>query len=256
MVAWRAMTCGPALPTDPSALSALSALSDAAQVGLWLCVLAGGLAFCVGLRRAGLATTYVRDLLHIGAGVWAFGLRLWHGARAPIAITLAAVLALALVPRVAPRLRALARFRDAVSAGDERFAGLVLYAASFCAFTVLGSLGSFGSFETQPAAAAALLALALGDGVGGLVGRRFGRLRYRVPGAKEKSLEGSVTVALFTALALLAVGGWYGRPFGVGAIVVASLAASAAEAIAPRASDNVLLPAAVFAALSALRLRG
>ena len=109
MVAWRAMTCGPALPTDPSALSALSALSDAAQVGLWLCVLAGGLAFCVGLRRAGLATTYVRDLLHIGAGVWAFGLRLWHGARAPIAITLAAVLALALVPRVAPRLRALAR---------------------------------------------------------------------------------------------------------------------------------------------------
>lgn len=235
-----------------SELASLASLGDGAQAAAWLGVLGAGLAFCVGVRRAGVPTTYVRDLLHVGAGIWAFGLRLWHGRAVPIAITLVAVIALALLPRAASRVRALARFRDAVSSQDERFGGLVRYAASFCAFTALAFLdrhSTSAASAANAASAAALAALALGDGVGGLVGRRFGRVRYRVPWAKEKSLEGSLAVAVFSALALVAVGAWYGRPFGVAAIVVASLAAAAAEAIAPRASDNVLLPAAVWCVL-------
>jgi dolichol kinase len=198
----------------------------------------------------------VRDLLHVGAGVWAFGLRLWHRPTAPIAITVAALVSLALLPRAASRVRVLARFRDAVSSQDERFGGLVLYAASFCAFTALAVLDEAPTTAASGAAAAALAALALGDGVGGLVGRRFGRVRYRVPWAKEKSLEGSAAVAAFVALALVAVGAWYDRPFGLVSILVASLAAAVAEAIAPRASDNVLLPAVVWGVLRVLRVLG
>lgn len=234
------------LAAPSQALSGLGSLGDGAQAAAWLGILGAGLAFCVGVRRAGVPTTYVRDLLHVGAGVWAFGLPLWHRPAAPIAITLAAAVSLALLPRAAASVRVLARFRDAVSSQDERFGGLVLYAASFCVFTALAFVGAA---PASAAAAAALAALALGDGVGGLVGRRLGRVRYRVPWAKEKSLEGSLAVAVFAAVALLAVGAWYGRPFGLAAIVAASLAAAAAEAIAPRASDNVLLPAAVWGVL-------
>lgn len=221
----------------------MSPPSDLAQLGVWLGILAAGLLVCVALRRAGLATTYVRDLLHVGAGVWVFGLRLWHGSLAPLAITAAAPLALAAVPWAAARARPLARFRDAVSDGDERFSGLVLYAASFAIFTALARL------DRPVPAAAALLALALGDGLGGLVGRRFGRTRFRVPGAKQKSLEGSAAVALFAAVAIVVVARWHGAGVGAPAVVVAALAAAVVEAIAPRASDNVLLPAAVWGAL-------
>jgi dolichol kinase len=217
--------------------------SDAVQIGLWLAILAGGLLVCVALKRAGLATTYVRDLLHVGAGVWAFGLRLWRASWAPIGITVFAVVTLAAVPRLASRVRGLARFRDAVSDGDERFSGLVLYALAFAIFTAVAR------FDRAFPAAAALLALALGDGLGGLVGRHLGRLRYRIPWAKPKTLEGSLGVALFAGLAVLALAWWHREALATSTLVAAAMFAALVEAAAPRASDNVLLPAAVWAVL-------
>ncbi len=120
----------------------------------------------------------------------------------------------------------------------------MLYTLSFCAFTAVG-------FLHRPfPAAAALLALALGDGIGGAVGLRFGRHRFRLPGAKPKSLEGTLAVALMAGVGISLAARCFHAPLSPGLLVASALLAAAVEAISPRASDNLLLPAAVWAALA------
>lgn len=220
-------------------------MTDGALVAVWLGILAGGLVACVALARAGVPMTSVRDLLHVGAGIWPLGWPWWSSAAAPCAVAAAGAAGVLLVPLLAPWLRAAAKVRDAISGGDERFEGVALYALSSAAFTAAG----FGL--ARGPAAAALLALALGDGLGGAIGHRFGRHRFRAPGAKSKSLEGTAAVALFAALGawlgLWAMGGGPMPPLWV--LAACGLAAAAVEAVSPRATDNLTLPAAVFALL-------
>ncbi len=213
---------------------------DGFQAALWTGILIFGLLVCLALHKAGLATTYVRDLLHVGGGAWVFGWPFWHSATAPICITVAATVGLLIVPAFAERIALLARLQQSVSGGDERWSGLTLYAASFASMTWLATRSSGFS------AAAALLALALGDGIGGAVGKRFGRHFFAAPGGKRKSVEGSAAVAIAAGL-----GGWIASAyFGAGArapvLIGIGLVAAAAEALAPRASDNVLVPAAIW----------
>jgi dolichol kinase len=215
-------------------------MADGFQAALWVALLAIALLGCIALRAMGLATTYVRDLLHVGAGAWVFGWPFWHSGAAPIAITLGASLGLLVVRPLSTRFRWLAGFQRSVSDEDERFGGLTFYALSFAAMTWL-------AFHSHPfPAAAALLALALGDGIGGAIGRRFGLHFFAVPGGKSKSLEGSAIVAIAAA-----VGGWvasayFGAATNPLAWIGIGLVASAAEALAPRGSDNLLLPGAVY----------
>lgn len=218
-------------------------MSDGALVAAWLGVLAGGLVVCVALARAGVPMTSVRDLLHVGAGIWPLGWSAWSSAAAPCAVAAAGAAAVLLVPQLALRLPVAAKVRDAISSGDERFEGVALYAIASAAFTAAGFALARGP------AAAALLALALGDGLGGAIGRRYGRRRFQAPFAKAKSLEGTVAVALFGAL-----GAWLGLWATGGSaplwtIAIAGGVAAAAEALSPRATDNLTVPAAVFALL-------
>lgn len=216
-------------------------IADLVQGALWCGLLAALVIACVGLRAVGIGRTYVRDLLHVGAGVWILGWRAWRGAAVPMAITVAAVVGVALVPVAARRVRALRAFRDSVAGGDERWLGILLYTASFAIFTWTALHGAL-----LPSAAG-LASLALGDGVGGLVGRRWGRRYYRVPGGKRKSFEGSATVALFAAVGVVGAALWLGLPITAGVVAVAALTAAVVEALAPRSSDNLLIPVAVFA---------
>jgi dolichol kinase len=215
-------------------------MADGFQAAVWVALLAFALLGCIGLRAIGLATTYVRDLLHVGAGAWVFGWPFWHSGAAPKAITIAASLGLLTVPPLSARVRLLAGFQRSVSDENEPFGGLTFYALSFAAMTWLAF-----RFDPFPAAAA-LLALALGDGIGGAIGRRFGLHFFAVPGGKLKSLEGSAAVAIAAGL-----GGWIASAyFGAAAhplvVIGIGLVASAAEALAPRGSDNLLLPTAVY----------
>jgi dolichol kinase len=214
-------------------------VSDVAQLAAWLAILGGGLACCVLLHRVGVATTYVRDLLHVGAGVWVVGWPFWNDRRWPIAITVAAAVGIWLVPRV----RSLGGFRSAVSNADERWLGLSLYTVSFAAFTVLGLTAH------RAEAGAALWALTLGDGLGGAVGRRFGRHFFSVPGGKKKSWEGTLAVGVFAAAGAWLAALWLG---GVPRPIAAGLTAAAAEALAPRSTDNLTVPAAVYLVLRGL----
>jgi dolichol kinase len=155
------------------------------------------------------------------------------------------------VPLLGRRLEAARSLERAVSGEGETWAGLVLYGLSAAVFTAAGLLGK-SSFP----AAAALLALALGDGVGGLVGRLRGRHRYRVPWAKTKSVEGTVVVAAFAALGAALAAFAFGVPVSVGRLVGAGLAAAVAESVAPRATDNLLVPLAVWLAMGGLESAG
>jgi phytol kinase len=217
-------------------------VNDLGLALLWSSVLASGIAGAVMLHQFGLAATHVRDLLHVGAGVWVIGWPWWQGASVPIAIVVLTALVVAAVPTI--RLRPAARLRGAVTGGDERWGGLVLYTASYAIWTAVGLLG-----DPLPAAAA-LLALSLGDGIGGAVGRRFGRHHFRAPGGKRKSVEGSLTVAVMAMAGAMLAAAVLGGSLGTARILFAGVVATTAEAAAPRGTDNAVVPACVWLALA------
>jgi phytol kinase len=217
-------------------------MTDLAWTGLWLAILGGGVGAAMIVRALGLPTIYVRDLLHVGAGVWVLGWTAWNGVLAPVAIVAAAVVGLALVPALASRIRLVARFEHAVSNGDETWRGLVLYGYAFLLLTAIGLV-------TDPfPAAAGLLALSLGDGIGGAVGRAFGGHTYATPWGKRKSLEGSIAVGLAAAAGVQLAAYLFDADPGAAAIAALGALAAVVEAIAPRSGDNLLVPTAVWAA--------
>ena len=215
-------------------------MTDLALAAGWLGVLALGLGGCVALRALGVAATYVRDLLHIGTGIWVLGWPLWHAPTLPVAIVVATATAVALVPTLAPHQRWLARVEHSVTGDDEHWRGLQLYTLAYALLTTAAV------WRPLPAAAA-LLALSLGDGLGGAVGRRFGRHPFQAPGGKPKSVEGSLVVALGATAGVLVAAWRVGVPVGPATAVGLGVVAAVAEALAPRGTDNVILPGAVWA---------
>lgn len=219
-------------------------MTDLVLAIIWAGVLGGGIVSVVVLRRMGVPTTYTRDLLHVGAGTWVVGWPWWHGRVAPLAIVWGSCLLMALAPAAAQRLQPAARFRRSVAGGDEAFGGLVVYTLSFAVLTTLGLTAEPFPAAAFPAAAG-LLALALGDGFGGLVGRRWGRHRYTAAG-KQKSVEGSVAVAVFAAVGVAGAAAWFGADIPVWQIAVLGAGAAVAEGLAPRGTDNAAVPATVW----------
>ena len=220
-------------------------MTDGWLAAIWVLVLAAGFAVCVALRALGVPRTYLRDLLHVGVGIWPLGWPFWKSVTFPIAVAGAGLAVTLAVPLAGRRIAAAARLRDSVSGEDEQWRGLVLYAASAAALTCAGM------FTDPFPAAAGLLALALGDGIGGAVGRRFGRHRFALPFAKEKTVEGSAAVAVFAAIGVSLAARWFGAPVTWPWIAAAGAVGSLAEALSPRGTDNVIVPAAVWALLSA-----
>ena len=220
-------------------------VNDALLLAASGAAVAVGLASCVALVRLGMATTHVRDLLHVGAGVvWVMTWRWWSSPVVPVALVAVVAAGTALVPALARRSRAAASLMRSVASGDELWSGLTAYTFAVLVFTACG-------FFVEPvSAAAAIAALALGDGIGGAAGRRFGRVRYAVPWGKPKSLEGSLAVAVGAAAGAAAAAWWLGAPMAAWLAVAAGVVAALAEAAAPRAGDNLLVPAAVWMLLS------
>ncbi|RMG26939.1 MAG: hypothetical protein D6732_20680 [Methanobacteriota archaeon] len=91
----------------------------------------------------------------------------------------------------------------------------------------------------------AILSLAWGDGLAELVGRKFGRIKYRILG--DKTLEGSLTVFLVTFI-LGFFSFWAFNEITshvLLALLLASMVASLVEAVAIRVFDNLLIPLSV-----------
>lgn len=217
-------------------------MTDLALGGTWLVVLAAAFGVALVIRALGIASTYVRDMLHIGAGIWVIGWPWWHGTAVPIAIVGAVALGVAFVPTLARRSHFVERLQRCVTSDDEHWGGLVLYTIAYAIFTVIGvMLDPF-------AAGAALLALSLGDGIGGAVGRALGDHHYRAPGGKQKSFEGSLVVLLCAVIGALLASLLFATPLPLASAFVLGAVAAVTEAFSPRGTDNLLIPAAVYIA--------
>lgn len=119
--------------------------------------------------------------------------------------------------------------------------GLVLYAVSW---TII----AYFLFDDLLAASIAIAAMSFGDGMGELVGRRYGRIRY-VPG---RTLEGSAAVLVASFIGIIVLIWFYfdviGYPFGTQPAMIPLFAFAVAsfvtliEALTPGEVDNLVIP--------------
>ena len=185
-----------------------------------------------------------RKLVHIGAGMWVFGalalFDTWQIGILPFATFI-------LVNYLFYRYRVF----GAMDAADSP-PGTVYFAL---ALTLLFGLlwRPAGPLDRAPIAVAGAMALTWGDALAALVGRRWGRHRYRLR-ASGRSWEGSAVmfvasaVVMFLTLILLPGSSLspYAAPVGAGQALLAALlgagAAALAEAASPHGTDNLSVP--------------
>lgn len=195
-------------------------------------------------RSLGVAQELTRKLVHIGAGMWVFGVLAlfdtWQWGVLPFATFIGG-------NYLFYRQR---MFRSMDSANSTP--GTVYFAL---AITVLFALlwRPQGPTDRAAVAVAGAMALTWGDALAALVGQRYGWHRYKV-GRSTRSWEGSVAMLIATTLAIFLVltrlPGSALSPLGqpastitaLTAALAAALAATAAEAMAPHGSDNLSVP--------------
>lgn len=209
-------------------------------------------------RWRGYPQDFTRKIVHVGAGMWVFGVLAlfdtWYIGIIPFATFIG-------INYILWR----SKFLEAMDAPDSS-PGTVYFALSitllFLAFWRTGSPDDRGYI-----AAAGTMAMTWGDSMAAIVGRRFGRHTYTANGA-TLSYEGSAAMfgasAIAMFLTILLVPGSplapLTPPLATGTALVAALAAAAvatvAEALSPNGTDNLSVPllagATVFATVMAL----
>ncbi|MEM6252125.1 MAG: diacylglycerol/polyprenol kinase family protein [Cyanobacteria bacterium P01_D01_bin.156] len=201
------------------------------QVGtvlLWLGLIGGA---SEGARRLGYSPEITRKIVHIGAGhvillAWWFKLPAWLGVAASVLFA-----GVALISYQWPIL-------PGINSVGRRSWGTFFYAVSigvvmgWCwpqGYPYFGVIG--------------ILTMCWGDGLAALVGQRWGRHSYEIWG-EQKSLEGSLTMAMASALVVVAVlGGLQGLSLSL--LLVAfgvAIAATLLEAISKYGVDNLTVP--------------
>ncbi|MEM8529292.1 MAG: phosphatidate cytidylyltransferase [Chloroflexota bacterium] len=197
-------------------------------------------------RKIGVSAEITRKFVHIGAGMWVFGILLlfdrWQIGIIPFATFI-------IVNFV------IYRYRLAASLHDNRNSpGTVYFAA---VITLLFGLlwRPQDSVDFVPIAVAGVMALTWGDALAALVGRRFGQHIYRI-GQSTRSVEGSLTlfivacITIWGALQFLPDSSLApaAEPLSATQIVLATflgaLAATIAEAVSPHGTDNLSVPLA------------
>ncbi|MDF5706244.1 MAG: phosphatidate cytidylyltransferase [Nostoc sp. S4] len=198
-----------------------------------------------GLRRLfGVKPDLTRKVIHIGAGMWVFGVLLlfnrWEIGIIPFATFIG--------------LNYLFYRYRVISAMDTQDSspGTVYFAISV---TLLFGLlwRPNGPVDSAPIAVAGIMAMTWGDALAALIGRRFGQHKYQV-GNSVRSWEGSAamfvtsTAAIFLVLLLLPGSSLspLAMPLGLEwalltAIITATFA-TLAEAVSPHGTDNLSVP--------------
>lgn len=185
-----------------------------------------------------------RKFIHIGAGMWVFGVlvlfKRWEIGILPFATFI-------FLNYLLYRYRAIGAMDTADSSP-----GTVYFAASV---TLLFGLlwRPDGPIDHVPIAVAGVMAMTWGDALAALIGRRFGKHQYQV-GSAVRSWEGSAVmfVASMTAMFLvfLLLPGSSLSPYAEAlstdqALLLASVSAAfatLAEAVSPHGTDNLSVP--------------
>ncbi len=211
------------------------------QVGIvlaWLLIIGGA---SEGARRLGFGPEITRKIVHIGAGhvillAWWLMLPAWMGVSAAVIFA-----GIALVSYRLPIL-------PGINSVGRRSWGTFFYAVS------IGALMGWCWPQGYPYfGVIGILVMCWGDGLAALVGQRWGRHGYEVLGEK-KSWEGSLTMAIASALVVLAVlGGLQGVTWSLVVIALGvAIASTCLEAVSKYGIDNLTVP--IGAAAMALGL--
>ncbi|MFY9605201.1 MAG: phosphatidate cytidylyltransferase [Thermoplasmata archaeon] len=185
-----------------------------------------------------------RKLVHILTGGivffwWSFDSRL-------VMAGLAAFPFIPLLALATPRspVGALRRSPLGARASEGHPYGLVMYATSW---TII----AYALFGDLVAASIAIAAMSFGDGMGELIGRRFGKRQYM----PHRTVEGSLAVFLATLASIVVISWFYfdviGYAGGSAPALMLPFAASVAgfvalvEAVTPGSVDNLVIPMVV-----------
>lgn len=198
-----------------------------------------------GLRRLfGVKPDLTRKVIHIGAGMWAFGVLLlfknWEMGIIPFATFIG--------------LNYLFYRYRIIGAMDTQDSspGTVYFAISV---TLLFGLlwRPDGPVDSVAIAVAGIMAMTWGDALAALIGKRFGQHKYQV-GSSVRSWEGSAamfvasTVVIFLVLLLLpgSLLSPLAKPLSFGwallTAVITATFATLAEAVSPHGTDNLSVP--------------
>ncbi|MDH3365811.1 MAG: phosphatidate cytidylyltransferase [Thermoplasmata archaeon] len=137
-----------------------------------------------------------------------------------------------------------------VSAGEGHPYGLVMYAVSW---TII----AYAAFDHILAASIAIGSMSFGDGMGELIGRRFGKIEYM----SNRTVEGSLAVFGSVVLTVIVLVWFYCDVVGAASVrpddtLLFALAVGAfvscLEAVSPGRLDNLIVPLATGAYLALL----
>jgi phytol kinase len=185
-----------------------------------------------------------RKVIHIGAGMWVFGVLLlfnrWEIGIIPFATFIG-------LNYLFYRYRIIGAMDS-----EDSSPGTIYFAISV---TLLFGLlwRPDGPVDSAPIAVAGIMAMTWGDALAALIGKRFGQHKYQV-GNSVRSWEGSAAmfvasaVVIFLVLLLLPGSSLspLAKPFNLGwafftAIITATFA-TLAEAVSPHGTDNISVP--------------
>lgn len=195
-------------------------------------------------RFCGLQPDLTRKIIHVGAGMWVFGVLMlfdrWQSGIIPFATFI-------FLNYLFYRYRVFKAI-DTESSSP----GTVYFAISV---TLLFALlwRPDGPVDRAPIAVAGVMAMTWGDALAAYIGQRVGRHQYQV-WHSVRSWEGSAamfvasTTAMFLVLLLLPGSSLspFAAPFGAGKALCAALAGAAvatlAEGVSPHGTDNLSVP--------------
>lgn len=191
------------------------------------------------------STEFTRKLVHIGAGMWIWVILLlfdhWQFAIIPTATFI-----------IFNYIFLRYRIFSAMDPKEGATPGTVYFAISCTLLLFIFHTGWEQGFPRgyEYYAMAGIMAMTWGDAFAAIIGKRFGKHSYRVPGGKKhrRTLEGSLAGFVFTFAAVsitLAIMSPLTLPLILIGGLIAAIVATLLEAISPSGSDNLTVPIAV-----------
>jgi phytol kinase len=210
------------------AVSSANALALALSIAY--CTIATGVSEIVR-RRRGYGGEFTRKFVHVSIGLWIiptlFLFKSWYWAAALPALAIAA-----------NSLSYKFQILRGIERGVKGDLGTIYFPISF-----VWCIAAFFDSAFPVAAAAGIMPMALGDAAAAIVGNALGRHPYVFFGAR-KSVEGSIAMAVVTALSLFATLTIFRIPMGPALVISLVLApvATVLEAAGKKGLDNLTVP--------------
>jgi phytol kinase len=179
---------------------------------------------------------YIRKLAHLGAGMLGLSCPALFSSHWPVLILACFFTGLLVLTRRLGWLMSLHR-------PVQRSNAAILFPWAVYAIFLLAQ-GDWLLFAVP------VLVLTVGDTAAALIGGRFGRTRYPLPG-NTRSVEGSAAFVAVAFVCVFALLYWSGVPQREGVLVslCVAMVAGVVEAVSPPGTDNVIVPLATWLAL-------